>query len=414
MKTYIHKYKNGAKIIYVYDKKRGITENEIIFRVGAVDEKKKGTLHCFEHMVFKSTLKMSEDQRKTIQNQICSDMNAFTSMRKIVFTYNCLNEYFEKGFSLFIEGLTNPKFDKEELKKEKMVILQELSLINSTFDKRNKEKLYLDLHTNRPYNQRIIGTKASIKSITANDLYQVKSMLTPDKMFIVGIGGIKFKKYKQILEKNLQEFLFNQNFTSYEQPLPYFIEKPKYIIKKSKKENVKVFIYINNFSALDPRVEALNFLRLALRPRLYSEVRDKLGLVYQINFKALHDDKEGRIEIEFSSSASDVKKILLIIKNELREISENGLTKPEFEKGINYKKRELARLEEPAYLLNKLSYDQMIYGRIRSKKEIEKNAYNVDNEKIKELAKYILENKSFVILAVGDNIKKSDLRVFEK
>ena len=139
-----------------------------------------------------------------------------------------------------------------------------------------------------------------------------------------------------------------------------------------------------------------------------------MGLVYQINFKALHDDKEGRIEIEFSSSASDVKKILLIIKNELREISENGLTKPEFEKGINSKKRELARLEEPTYLLNKLSYDQMIYGRIRSKKEIEKNACNVDNENIKELAKYILKNKSFVILAVGDNIKKSDLRVFEK
>lgn len=66
MKTYTHLYKNGAKIIYIYDKNRGITENEIIFKVGAVDEKKKGALHCFEHMVFKSTLNMSEEQRKTI------------------------------------------------------------------------------------------------------------------------------------------------------------------------------------------------------------------------------------------------------------------------------------------------------------------------------------------------------------
>lgn len=414
MKTYTHLYKNGAKIIYIYDKNRGITENEIIFKVGAVDEKKKGALHCFEHMVFKSTLNMSDEQRKTIQNQLCSNSNAYTSMRKIMFDYDCLNEHFEKGFSVFAEGITMPKFDREELRKEKMVILQELSLANSMPEKKYKEKIFLDLHTNKPYKQRVIGTKSSIKSITVDDLNQVKSLLTPDKMFVVGIGGIKFKKYKQILEKNFQKFLFNQNFTSNEQPLPCFIEKPKYIVKKRKGENTKICIYINNFTVFDHRVDALRFFQLALRPRLYSEIRTKLGLVYQIHVKTNCDDKGGRIEIDFSSSAYDVKKILSLIKNEIKKIAEHGLTEIEFERGRIATKREIVKWEDPANLLNKLTMDQILYGRIRSKKEIEKNAYDVDNEKIKDLARYIIENKSFIVLGIGTNIKMSDLKVFEK
>ena len=73
-KVKVYRYPNGAKIIYVEDKDAEFTYFTGEFKVGAVDEEKgkEGAAHFLEHMAFKTTLNMSEyDRKKNIEHNVC-------------------------------------------------------------------------------------------------------------------------------------------------------------------------------------------------------------------------------------------------------------------------------------------------------------------------------------------------------
>ena len=102
-KIKVFRYPNGAKIIYVQDKDAEFTYFNCEFRVGSVDEEKgkDGAAHFLEHMAFKSTLNMSEYDRKKTLNIMCANNNAYTGHYSITYVFSALNELFEEGFKIY-------------------------------------------------------------------------------------------------------------------------------------------------------------------------------------------------------------------------------------------------------------------------------------------------------------------------
>lgn len=419
-KIKVYRYPNGAKIIYVQDKDAEFTYFNCEFRVGSVDEEKgkEGAVHFLEHMAFKSTLNMSEYDRKKTLNIMCANNNAYTGHYSITYVFSALNELFEEGFKIYVDGITNCKFDKDEIGKERKVILEEYQRSLSNPSGFAGKTSYQKRYKNAEYSHDVIGTKTSIKNLSANDLKAFYQKFTPDKLTIYGGGKMSGKDYKKLMEKHLGKFLFMQDFQSVPQPKAQLIVKPSFYAFDNGNAQIQVVMYFNIFNFNDQRRPALMYINSALNGlggRLYDEARDRQGLVYDIGtYDGLQEDG-GYFSLKFGCVSENVSKVLKIFKNILRDIATNGLQDDEFAKISNGIKVNLANAKISLNRkINNAYGDMRYYGRLLTDKERCEPFEKVTNEDIKQVAQYLLDNQSYVIVGVGKGVTKAQLESYKR
>jgi predicted Zn-dependent peptidase len=105
-------------------------------RAGARDEAEaqNGIAHFLEHMAFKGTHKRSAMQIAQDIENVGGDINASTSMETTGYYARVLKEDWRLGLDILSDILTDPVFDREEVERERDVILQEIAAANDTPD----------------------------------------------------------------------------------------------------------------------------------------------------------------------------------------------------------------------------------------------------------------------------------------
>jgi predicted Zn-dependent peptidase len=105
-------------------------------RAGARDEAEaqNGIAHFLEHMAFKGTTKRSAMQIAQDIESVGGDINASTSMETTGYYARVLKEDWRLGLDILSDILTDPVFDREEVERERDVILQEIAAANDTPD----------------------------------------------------------------------------------------------------------------------------------------------------------------------------------------------------------------------------------------------------------------------------------------
>lgn len=419
-KVKVYRYPNGAKIIYVEDKDAEFTYFTGEFKVGAVDEEKgkEGAAHFLEHMAFKTTLNMSEYDRKKTLNIMCVNKNAYTGPYSIRYVFSSLNELFEEGFKIYVDGITNCKFDKDDVAKERKVILEEYQRGLSNPNRFASRVSYRKRYKNAEFSHDVIGTKTSIQKLSANDLKAFYQKFTPDKLTIYGGGKMKGGDYKKLMEKHLGKFLFMKDFRSKPQPIGQPIEKPKFYAFNKDNAQTQVVMSFNIFNFKDERRPALNYIVSALNGlggRLNDEARDRQGLLYNIGTDYECNENDGLFVLAFGCVSENVPKVLKIFKDCLKDIATNGLEQDEFTKIKNGIKVGLANAKISLNRkINNAYGDMRYYSRLLTDKERYAELENVTNENIKQVAQYLLDNQSYVIVGVGKGITQKHLESYKK
>jgi predicted Zn-dependent peptidase len=105
-------------------------------RAGARDEAEaqNGIAHFLEHMAFKGTSKRSAMQIAQDIENVGGDINASTSMETTGYYARVLKEDWRLGLDILSDILTDPVFEREEVERERDVILQEIAAANDTPD----------------------------------------------------------------------------------------------------------------------------------------------------------------------------------------------------------------------------------------------------------------------------------------
>ena len=85
-----------------------------------------GISHLLEHMAFKGTKRRSARQIAEEIEQVGGDINAATSSETTAYTASVLKADMPLAVDVLSDILTNPTFDKDELKREQNVIVQEI------------------------------------------------------------------------------------------------------------------------------------------------------------------------------------------------------------------------------------------------------------------------------------------------
>ena len=171
-----------------------------------------GIAHFVEHTIFKGTSHRSASVINGYLDRLGGELNAFTTKEEIVFHATVLKEDLPKAAALLFELVTCPSFPENEINTEKGVVIDEIHSYKDTPSEDIYDKFEEMLLAGHPLSSQILGTTASVKKISREELLRfVKEKFIPCKMAFTIVADIDEKKMEKDILKLTQKYFGNQS-----------------------------------------------------------------------------------------------------------------------------------------------------------------------------------------------------------
>ena len=166
-----------------------------------------GIAHFVEHTIFKGTSRRSASVINGYLDRLGGELNAFTTKEEIVFHSTVLKEDLAKAASLLFELATSAIFPEKEIEVEKGVVIDEIHSYKDTPYEDIYDRFEEMLFAGHPLSGNILGTPASVKKITRDELLKfVKEKFQPCRMAFTVVADIDETKMEKGVLKLAEKF----------------------------------------------------------------------------------------------------------------------------------------------------------------------------------------------------------------
>src|SRR5215813_7484900 len=161
-----------------------------------------GLAHFMEHMVFKGTERRSAEAIAREMDSVGGMLDAFTSKEQICFNAKVLDDHLPIAFDVISDLVLRPKFDSQDVKKERQVVLEEIKM-----DMDNPEYQLHDIFTRgfwpeHPLGRPILGTSETVRSFDREHLQgRFRDWFAPDHLVISAAGNVKHDDVMALVER---------------------------------------------------------------------------------------------------------------------------------------------------------------------------------------------------------------------
>jgi len=413
-KIYKTQLKNGLKIITEEMPDIQSASIGIWINIGSRNEDtgKSGVSHFIEHLLFKGTKKRTAlDIAKEIES-VGGVLNAFTGRENTCFYVKILSKDIPLAVDLLSDIFLNSKFDKEELEKEKQVVLQEIKMVEDTPDELIHDIFAKAFWKGHPLGMPVLGNFQTIKSLKRDDvLSYYKQSYLPHAVIITAAGNIGHKRLLKLLKPfEKMPYLKKQEARGQQQdiPKPY----PGITLEQRALEQVHLCLGTPSPNQAHPdryKIYLLNtLLGGGMSSRLFQEIREKRGLAYSV-YSYLNLCLDVGSLVIYAGIAPDAfgKTVDLILK-ELKVFAEKKISKEELTSAKEQLKGGmLLGLETSESRMTKLARDEIYFHRTVSVPEIVAGIDKVTAKDILKLAKDIFNPDKISLAAIGKIDRKA-------
>lgn len=150
-----------------------------------------GISHFLEHAWFKGSRRWNTREIAERIDELGGDVNAQTGREDICLHARVLSEHTDAALDLLGELLLNPRFDGEEIEREKSVVLEELKSAEDTPDDCAHELFVQRLWRGHALARPILGTRATVRSFNPTRLRGYHhAMLRGENIAVVAAGDV--------------------------------------------------------------------------------------------------------------------------------------------------------------------------------------------------------------------------------
>lgn len=423
MKEIVKTYSCGLRMIVRSMPGFKSVATSVMVGAGSRDEEmdEHGLSHFVEHMLFKGTTTRDCTEIAGTLSGLGVDYNAYTSTNVTCYHTRGLSENLDICCDILSDMYFNLKFADADFAREKEVIVQEISMREDNPRLALGELCAKTFFKGTQYGHSIAGTIKSVRSFNPNHIYKYRSKhyIAP-KTIISFAGDVTEKMAEAMVEK-----YFLSKFKEKNEPLLRNLDTQRIIVppqnfvikeKDIEQQNVAIlFPVMNNFN--DDRY-VMTFITQILSgdmsSRLFSSVRDKLGLVYAISGGCSLTHLGGYYFIYFSCTPDNTKKVLSTIAKEIKRIKDGGVTEEEITKVKNIKKADTLFENENVESVNQRNAALLSeFNEIQSvEKYLEKiNAINAKN--VQDAAVKYLNLSSTIVAIVGKEINVQPFEILK-
>ncbi len=387
---------NGIRVIHKEVNHTKIANVGIMLDVGSRDESagEQGLAHFFEHMAFKGTKKRNSFHIINRLESLGGELNAYTSKEKICFYASLLDNHIAKAVELLADITFNSTFPEKQIEKERMVILEEMSMYRDTPEDSIQDAFDEQLFPKHTLGNNILGTEKTVNSFLKKDFKSfLNRTLNTEKIILSSIGNYSAGKIQKLADKYLTPIPHKNHtpsrtwFTSYlpsrkeiKKPITqahFILGMPSLSIKD---ENRIPFFFLVNLLG-GPSMSA----------RLNLSLREKHGLVYGVDANYAPYMETGSFSVYFATDPKNVKKSQRIVLKEIEYFKHKPLGSLQLQKAKNQIKGQMALSEEnknATMLL--MAKSQLDVNKVPNINEVFDKIDSVTATKMQELAKTFL------------------------
>ncbi|MEW6615684.1 MAG: pitrilysin family protein [Thermodesulfobacteriota bacterium] len=412
------KLENGMTLILKENRSAPVVALQMWVKAGSGDEtdREAGICHIIEHMLFKGTEKRGVGEIAYEIESSGGEINAYTSFDETVYHIVIASRFFDLGLDVLSDAVRHPSFNPTELEKEKEVIMEEIKRCEDQPMVKLTQALFSTSYNLHTYRRPIIGFEDTVKSFTRGNLLDFyKRWYTPSNITLIVVGDIENTAVSPKIELAFKDFTSNQGTSQGRvQELPQKTIRSSVMIDNVMEGYMSAAFHIPGINHKDtPALDILSFiLGNGDSSRLYKEVKDRKGLVYNIYSYSFMPKEPGLLVITSVMESEKSRDALAAILEETYRLKSEKINDNELEKAkLNIESEFLYGKETVQGQARQLGHFDVVAENINFEKEYINLIYKVKNHDIMRAAKRYLKNENLTAVFLlphgnGDDINE--------
>ncbi len=329
-KFYTYTLSNGLRII-LQPTEGQVSYAGFAINAGTRDERadQPGMAHFVEHMLFKGTEKRKAWHILNRMEKVGADLDAYTNKEETVVYSVFLQEHLKRAVDLMADLVFHSTFPQAEIEKETDVIIGEIQSYEDTpsdliFD--DFEDLIFSGHA---LGRDILGSAEALKRYTTADaLAFYRQFYVPENMVFFVTGRYEMKQVIRYVEKAVEEIP--------QTPLDYVRLSPSSYVAREQVQHRythQAHVMMGNRAYEGNSKKKLMLYLLTnllggtgMNSRLNVALREKRGLVYEVEANSTSYTDTGTFSIYFGCDLEDVDRCVALTRRELKKLCEKALT----------------------------------------------------------------------------------------
>jgi predicted Zn-dependent peptidase len=369
------------------------------------NEAQAGISHYIEHLLFKGTLKRptAKNISEAIEG-VGGMLNGGTDKETTLYWSRVAQPHFLLALDVLADILLHSRFEPQDIERERQVIIEEINMIKDS--PAQQVQLLIDelIWPGHPLGRDIAGTRDTVSTITRDlMLSYLESQYQPDITVVAITGNIQHEEAVTAVGKAVNGWIRQKPRQGY---LPYEEQpNPRLKVERRDTEQAHLCLALPGLPLLDPRRFTLDLLNIVLgegmSSRLFTEVRDKLGLAYSIHSYVDYLLDSGAMTI---SAGVEPKNLAVAIKAILKELSQlrELIPEPELTKAKELAKgRLLLRMEDTRSVAGWMGAQEILTGKVLTVDQVVSIIDAINANQLRELAQQLIDSARLRLAVVG-------------
>lgn len=379
--------KNNIKVIFNKTSGVEVVSVRILTPVSVICENQDnaGISYLTAKMMTKSTKNRNSEQLARDIENIGASLIGDAEYDIAGISTNFLSEYFDSAMEILSDAVKNPSFNEDEILFEKQNIIAGLNSRKDSIGRTANDNFISYFYNGNAYSLPVLGKEETVSKLSAEDLRNWHAYSFNASNIIISVAGnIDKKDVKNSLEKYFGDIESGKKF-----------EKPVFILKDldGKKYDIKgkfnqAYI-LTSYAA--PELSDKDFVNLKvinillggrMTSRLFVELREKLGLAYEVGAIYPSRRNESYFAIYIGLDKKNIDLTLNRIDEIMKDFCANKVDPQELKDTISYFKG--------IYIMDRLTVSKQSY--YYGWREVLGQGYKYDDIYLEEIEKVTPED----------------------
>jgi len=398
-----HTLKNGIRLIHK-PVLNTVAHCALMVNTGSRDEKEEeqGMAHFIEHTIFKGTVKRKSFHILSNLENVGGEINAFTTKEETCIYASFLPQYYDRTLELFSDISLHSQFPKNEIEKEKDIIIDEINSYRDTPAEEIFDEIEDLVYEGHSMGRNILGTKKHVKSFQREDILKfVFNNFHTDETVICSVGNFDFKKFVSICEKHFGDAPTRLRNFKREEFNNYI---PKEVIKTKAIHQAHCIIANEAYSAKHKNRNKLIFLNNilggpGLNTRLNMGIREKYGFCYNIEANYTPYSDTGILSVYLGTDFDSLEKTIKLTHKELAKLRDTKLGSLQLKRAKQQLIGQIAIAQESNINeLLSIGKSVLVYDKVDSIDVMNKEIEKIKSEEIIDIANEVFDPKKLSLL----------------
>jgi predicted Zn-dependent peptidase len=254
-----------------------------------------GVSHLLEHMVFKGTARRTAHELALALEVLGGSLDAYTAREHTSYQARVLDQHLPQAADVIADLMFRPALRAADLKLERKVILEEISMVEDTPD-----DLVFELHNEalwgeHPHGYSILGTRETVNSLGVRELRELHARAYhPAQVVVAATGNVEHERLLDVLATTGWTDVPTGDATPLATIEPLAAAPTSRHVERDLAQTHVVFgsptvRYADTRRYTVALVSTL--LGGGMSSRLFQKVREELGLAYAVHtFQSFHVD----------------------------------------------------------------------------------------------------------------------------